>query len=175
MTVTVRGDCEVGVGSGVTSGDTSPAAATTSVPSSWTISGAIAPAYKLHPNYGYLPETSGFLGKWRMAQNKSNDYLLDRDFQKNGSYTGIMGIGIQESLQRLNAVKNALAGLVNAVAAVVFIAVAHVDWAAAGLVAAGSVVGGQIGATVGRRLPPLALRVVIVVVGAVAVVSFVGD
>jgi uncharacterized membrane protein YfcA len=86
-----------------------------------------------------------------------------------------MGIGIQESLQRLNAVKNALAGLVNAVAAVVFIAVAHVDWTAAGLVAVGSVLGGQIGATVGRRLPPVALRVVIVIVGTVALVAFLAD
>lgn len=85
----------------------------------------------------------------------------------------IMGVGIQESQQRLNAVKNVLAGLVNGVAAVVFIAVAHVDWAAAGLVAAGSVVGGQIGATVGRRLPPLGLRVVIVLVGSVALTVFV--
>ena len=67
-----------------------------SVPSGWAMSGAIAPAYKLHPEYGYLPATSGFLGAWRMKQNKSNDYLLDRDFQKNGSFTGIMGIGIQD-------------------------------------------------------------------------------
>ena len=64
-----------------------------------------------------------------------------------------------------------LALLVNAVAAVVFIAVADVDWAVAGLIAAGSVVGGQIGATWGRRLPPLGLRVVIVVVGVVALTA----
>ena len=85
----------------------------------------------------------------------------------------IMGIGIQDSLQRLNGTKNVLAGLVNAVAAVIFIAVAEVDWLIAGLIAVGSVVGGQIGATVGRRLPPLALRMVIVTVGVVAVVAFV--
>jgi nitrite reductase/ring-hydroxylating ferredoxin subunit len=60
------------------------------------IRGAIAPAYETHPQYGYLPETSGFLGKWRMVQNRHNDYLLDRDFQKDGSYTGIKGIGIQD-------------------------------------------------------------------------------
>lgn len=84
----------------------------------------------------------------------------------------IMGIGIQDSLQRLNGTKNVLAGLVNAVAAVIFIVVAEVDWLVAGLIAAGSVVGGQIGATVGRRLPPLALRLVIVTVGVVAVVAF---
>jgi phthalate 4,5-dioxygenase oxygenase subunit len=67
-----------------------------SVPSGWAMSGAIAPAYKLHPEYGYEPATAGFLCAWRMKQNKTNDYLLDRDFQKNGSYTGIMGIGIQD-------------------------------------------------------------------------------
>jgi uncharacterized membrane protein YfcA len=85
----------------------------------------------------------------------------------------VMGIGIQDSLQRLNGTKNVLAGLVNAVAAVIFIAVAEVDWLIAGLIAVGSVVGGQIGATVGRRLPPLALRMVIVTVGVVAIIAFV--
>jgi uncharacterized protein len=84
----------------------------------------------------------------------------------------VLGIGIQDSLQRLNGTKNVLAGLVNAVAAVVFIVVADVDWLVAGLIAAGAVVGGQVGATVGRRLPPLALRLVIVAVGLTAVVSF---
>lgn len=85
----------------------------------------------------------------------------------------VLGIGIQDSMQRLNGTKNVLAGLVNAVAAVIFIVVAEVNWLAVALVAAGSVVGGQVGATVGRRLPPLALRLVIVTVGVVAVVSFV--
>ena len=68
-------------------------------------------------------------------------------------------------LQRHNATKNVLALIVNAVAAVVFIVVADVDWAVAGLIAAGSIVGGQLGATVGRRLPAAVLRAVIVVVG----------
>ena len=40
------------------------------------------------------------------------------------------------------------------------------------LIAVGSVVGGQIGATGGRRLPPLGLRVVIVLVGLVALTIF---
>jgi phthalate 4,5-dioxygenase len=67
-----------------------------SVPNRWASVGAIRPAYTLHPEYGYLPEAPGPLGKWRMVQNRSNDYLLDRGLQKNGSYTGIMGIGIQD-------------------------------------------------------------------------------
>ena len=85
----------------------------------------------------------------------------------------ILGIGVADSLQRHNATKNVLALLVNGIAAVVFIVVADVDWLVAGLIAAGSVVGGQLGATVGRRLPPLVLRGVIVVVGVTALVSFV--
>jgi uncharacterized membrane protein YfcA len=84
----------------------------------------------------------------------------------------VMGIGIQETLQRLNGVKNVLALLVNAVAAVIFVFVADVDWPVAGLIAVGAVVGGQLGATVGRRLPPLALRIFIVMVGVAALVSF---
>jgi len=83
----------------------------------------------------------------------------------------IMGIGIKESLQRLNGTKNVLAGLVNGVAALIFMVVADVDWTVVALIAGGSVIGGQLGASVGRRLPPLALRIFIVVVGVVAVVS----
>ena len=86
---------------------------------------------------------------------------------------GILGIGIADTLQRLNGLKQVLAGLVNGVAGVIFIVVAHVDWKVVALIAVGSVIGGQIGATVGRRLSPLALRVFIVVVGLAALVTFV--
>ena len=82
----------------------------------------------------------------------------------------VLGIGVVDSLQRHNATKNVLSLVVNTVAALVFIAVADVDWAVAGLIAVGSVIGGQIGATVGRRLPPNVLRAVIVVVGTTALV-----
>jgi uncharacterized membrane protein YfcA len=91
----------------------------------------------------------------------------------------VMGIGIhQETLQRLNGTKNVLAAIVNGVAGLVFIfmwafAGEDIDWVVAGLIALGAVVGGQIGATVGRRLPPLALRLTIVAVGTVAIVAFV--
>ena len=84
----------------------------------------------------------------------------------------ILGVGLQESMQRNNATKNVLALLVNGVAAVLFIALADVDWAIAGLIALGAVVGGQIGATVGRRLPPVVLRGVIVTVGVAAITVF---
>lgn len=82
----------------------------------------------------------------------------------------ILGIGVADSMQRHTATKNVLGLIVNTVAALVFIAVADIDWEVAGLIALGSVVGGQIGATVGRRLPPTLLRAVIAVVGVVALV-----
>ena len=80
----------------------------------------------------------------------------------------ILGVGLTETMQRNNATKNVLAMLVNLVAAIVFVFVADINWTVAGLIALGSVIGGQIGATVGRRLPSWALRAFIVVVGVAA-------
>jgi hypothetical protein len=83
---------------------------------------------------------------------------------------GLFGITFSDTMQRINAVKNVLACIVNAVAAVVFIVATHIDWTAAALIAAGAIIGGQVGARVGRRLPPWALRAVIVCVGVAALV-----
>jgi uncharacterized protein len=81
------------------------------------------------------------------------------------------GIAIPEDMQRLNALKNVLAGLVNGVAALIFIFLAPVAWLPALLLAVGSTAGGQLGAKVGRRLSPAVLRGVIVVVGTAAIVK----
>jgi uncharacterized membrane protein YfcA len=85
---------------------------------------------------------------------------------------GVLGIGIAETLQRLNGLKNVLAGLVNGVAGIIFALVADVDWTFVLLLAVGSEIGGQVGATVGRRLPAPVLRIIIVVVGLVALAVF---
>lgn len=84
---------------------------------------------------------------------------------------GFMGIAFTDGVQRINAVKNVLAGLVNGVAALVFVIATHIDWGAAGLIACGAVLGGQLGARIGRKLPPWALRLVIICVGIVALVK----
>lgn len=80
---------------------------------------------------------------------------------------GVMGALLPESVQRMNAAKNLLALLVNVVAAVDYTLVAfdRISWSVAGLIAAGSLIGGWLGARYGRRLSPNALRATIIVVG----------
>lgn len=82
----------------------------------------------------------------------------------------ILGLSIDDGLQRINALKVVVAGLVNLVAGLVFVIAAHVAWGAAGLIAAGSIMGGFLGAHGGRRLPPGALRLVILGVGIFGIV-----
>jgi uncharacterized membrane protein YfcA len=82
----------------------------------------------------------------------------------------VLGLALSQDLQRTNALKNVLAGLVNGVAGVYFIFAAHVEWAPAGIIAGFSVIGAQLGARYGRRLPAGILRAVIVVVGIFAIV-----
>jgi uncharacterized membrane protein YfcA len=80
---------------------------------------------------------------------------------------GVMGALLPESMQRMNGAKNLLSLVVNVVAAIAYTLVAfdRISWEAAGLIAAGSLVGGWLGARYGRKLSPNALRIVIVVVG----------
>ncbi|MGW5050716.1 sulfite exporter TauE/SafE family protein [Actinokineospora sp. NPDC004072] len=85
----------------------------------------------------------------------------------------IMGILMDESLQRINGIKNVLAAVVNLASGLVFVFVAEVAWEAVGLVAVGAIMGGLIGAKVGRKLSPTVLRGVIVVVGIAAIVQLV--
>lgn len=84
---------------------------------------------------------------------------------------GLMGVLLDDTLQRINALKNVVALIVNAVAALVFVLAAHIVWPAAILLAVSSTVGGQLGAQVGRRLPAAVLRGIIVLAGVAAVVK----
>jgi uncharacterized membrane protein YfcA len=83
---------------------------------------------------------------------------------------GLLGIFLSDDLQRLTALKNVLQALVNGVAGLLFILIAPVAWEVAALIAIGSIVGGQLGARFGRRLSPLVLRVVIILVGSTVAV-----
>ncbi len=90
---------------------------------------------------------------------------------------GIMGALLPDDVQRLNAAKNLLTLLVNLVSGLAFTLVAfdRVNWAAAGLIAVGSLIGGFIGAGIGRRLSPIVLRSLIVVLGIFAIYRIVSS
>jgi uncharacterized protein len=83
----------------------------------------------------------------------------------------ILGIALAEPLLKVNAIKNVLALIANAIASVVFVIVSDVNWPAAISIAVGSVLGAQVGGRVGRKLPPTIYRVIIVAVGIAAIVS----
>ncbi|ASR33841.1 hypothetical protein BAY61_01260 [Prauserella marina] len=85
----------------------------------------------------------------------------------------VMGMLLNESIQRLNGIKNVLAAVVNVVAGTVYAFVAPVSWPVVALLAGGSVVGGYLGARIGRKLSPTVLRGVIVVVGVAAIIQLV--
>jgi hypothetical protein len=97
-----------------------------------------------------------------------------------GAAQGVLLMGLfsalsAEPLQRLNGYKNVLALVVNLVAAVLFVIFAreHIDWLVVALIAGGSFLGGVLGAHIGRRIPPNALRALIIAIGLIAIVKLV--
>jgi hypothetical protein len=77
----------------------------------------------------------------------------------------VLSTMLAESLVRVNAVKNAISGVANGVAAILFAIFAPVHWAYIPLLAVGFLIGGFIGPRVIRRLPVRALRIFIAAIG----------
>ncbi len=125
------------------------------------------------------PAGAGSPGSWRLAAGVIGVYLTGVYGGYFGAAQGVilvalLAIVLDDGLQRINALKNVLAAIVNAVAATLFILVTDVAWLAVALIAVGSVAGAIAGARFGRRIPDNALRWTIVVVGtAVAIVLIV--
>ena len=80
----------------------------------------------------------------------------------------LLGIGWSSDLHQANGAKNVLGGTANLVSAAVFIVGGAVDWKIAGLIAVGSATGGVIGSRLGRRIPAVVLRTLIVTVALIA-------
>jgi hypothetical protein len=48
------------------------------------------------PELPYLPATTDWYGRWRLAQNARNDYRIDREVQRSATFTGIEGVMQQD-------------------------------------------------------------------------------
>jgi uncharacterized protein len=79
----------------------------------------------------------------------------------------ILGIFLADSLQRLNALKGLLSLLINLIAAVSFVLFAEVSWVAVAVMAVASLLGGQLGVVLARRLDDRALRWLVIAFGVV--------
>ncbi len=77
----------------------------------------------------------------------------------------VLSIMIEESLVKVNAIKNAVSGMANATAALCFALFGDVRWTFVAPLAAGFLVGGWIGPKIARRVPAGPFRVVVSLCG----------
>ena len=78
-----------------------------------------------------------------------------------------LGLTLEDSLTRLNALKQAVAFAVNVAAAVFFLFSGHVIWSAALVMAIGALIGGILGGKLAGRIKPSTLRLTVVIIGVV--------
>lgn len=85
-----------------------------------------------------------------------------------------LGLTLEDSLTRLNALKQAVAFAVNVAAAIYFLFSGHVLWTAALVMAVGALIGGWLGGNLAGRIKPSTLRWTVVTIGViVAIIYFV--
>lgn len=86
----------------------------------------------------------------------------------------VLGLSLDDSLTRLNALKQAISFSVNITAAIFFLFSGKVVWSAALVMAVGALIGGTLGGKLAGRIKPAALRKVVVTIGfAVAIIYLV--
>ena len=83
----------------------------------------------------------------------------------------VLGLTLPDDLKRTSGLRSVSALVANSVAAIIFVAAAHVAWSDAGLLAGSSLLGGYAGARLARRWPPVVLRLVVIGLGIATVVK----
>jgi uncharacterized membrane protein YfcA len=84
----------------------------------------------------------------------------------------VLGLTLDDSLTRLNALKQVLAFSVNIAAAVFFLWSDQVVWTAAVVMAIGALIGGAIGGRLAGKLPPAVLRWTVVTAGTCIAIAY---
>lgn len=84
----------------------------------------------------------------------------------------VLGLVLNDSLTRLNALKQAIALSVNVAAAIFFLFSGQVVWSAAGVMAVGALLGGVLGGKLAGRVQPQHLRRIVVVIGVIVAVIY---
>lgn len=82
-------------------------------------------------------------------------------------YVAALALILDESLNRINALKNSLSAVVGLVTVVIFALFGPIDWVAVLVLAPATIAGGYAGARLARKLPSRVLRTVIVTFGTV--------
>ena len=114
----------------------------------------VVPSYREHMGPG-LTGLSTLVGVYGGYFGAAQGVLL----------VAFLALGLDVDLRTVNGLKNVAVLSANIAATVVFVFFAPLDWPVVGLLAVGSVVGGWLGAHLGRRLPPTVFRILVVVFG----------
>ena len=77
----------------------------------------------------------------------------------------VLGLILEDTMTRLNALKQAMAFSINIATAVFFLFSGKIVWPVVGIMAIGSLVGGTLGGRLAGRIPPGALRKIVVIIG----------
>ena len=84
----------------------------------------------------------------------------------------VLALSLDDSLTRLNALKQAVAFVTNLTAAAFFLFSGQVVWPVAAVMAVGALVGGVLGGRLAGRVQPATLRRVVVVIGVVVAILY---
>lgn len=110
--------------------------------------------------------------------NRSSSWLLPLQFitAVYGGYFGaglgimmlaVLGIYLEDNLQNVNALKGVLSMFIGLVSATTFALLGPVIWSAVAIMGMTSLVGGQVGVSLARRMSATALRSVVIIFGIV--------
>ena len=135
---------------------------------------------------GVQPQVSGWLARRRAACDAGPRHHLSPVTTLFATLTGVyggyfgagagvmmvavLGIGTDLELRVVNGLKTLSLMVGNVVAGLIFVVVADPRWDVVVLLAAGSLVGGYVGARIGRKLPDAVFRWAVVAAGVVAAV-----